>query len=306
MNPSGQTPNTGEDAPGHGPTSVEKPDKLASLAKLEKLLLRDVGRAIAEWRLIEAGDRILVALSGGKDSYTMLDLLSALQRKAPVSFDLVPVHLDQGHPGYDGAPLRRHLEQAGLPFHILREDTYAIVTDKIPEGKTYCSLCSRLRRGILYRVASELGCNKIALGHHRDDALETLLLNLFFGGKLAAMPGRLVSDDGAHTVIRPLIYCGEDTISAYAAARAYPILPCNLCGSQSEAQRKQMKALLTRMEAEHPHLRNTMLAALGNVVPTHLLDRRLANPGAADSGGAAAGGAGVGSDLLPVLAMIRR
>jgi tRNA 2-thiocytidine biosynthesis protein TtcA len=306
MNPSGQTPNTGEDAPGHGPTSVEKPDKLASLAKLEKLLLRDVGRAIAEWRLIEAGDRILVALSGGKDSYTMLDLLSALQRKAPVSFELVPVHLDQGHPGYDGAPLRRHLEQAGLPFHILREDTYAIVTDKIPEGKTYCSLCSRLRRGILYRVASELGCNKIALGHHRDDALETLLLNLFFGGKLAAMPGRLVSDDGAHTVIRPLIYCGEDTISAYAAARAYPILPCNLCGSQSEAQRKQMKALLTRMEAEHPHLRNTMLAALGNVVPTHLLDRRLANPGAADSGGAAAGGAGVGSDLLPVLAMIRR
>jgi tRNA 2-thiocytidine biosynthesis protein TtcA len=236
----------------------------------------------------------------------MLDLLSALQRKAPVSFELVPVHLDQGHPGYDGAPLRRHLEQAGLPFHILREDTYAIVTDKIPEGKTYCSLCSRLRRGILYRVASELGCNKIALGHHRDDALETLLLNLFFGGKLAAMPGRLVSDDGAHTVIRPLIYCGEDTISAYAAARAYPILPCNLCGSQSEAQRKQMKALLTRMEAEHPHLRNTMLAALGNVVPTHLLDRRLANPGAADSGGAAAGGAGVGSDLLPVLAMIRR
>jgi tRNA 2-thiocytidine biosynthesis protein TtcA len=306
MNPSGQTPNTGEDAPGHGPTSVEKPDKLASLAKLEKLLLRDVGRAIAEWRLIEAGDRILVALSGGKDSYTMLDLLSVLQRKAPVSFELVPVHLDQGHPGYDGAPLRRHLEQAGLPFHILREDTYAIVTDKIPEGKTYCSLCSRLRRGILYRVASELGCNKIALGHHRDDALETLLLNLFFGGKLAAMPGRLVSDDGAHTVIRPLIYCGEDTISAYAAARAYPILPCNLCGSQSEAQRKQMKALLTRMEVEHPHLRNTMLAALGNVVPSHLLDRRLANPGAADSGGAAAGGAGVGSDLLPVLAMIRR
>jgi tRNA 2-thiocytidine biosynthesis protein TtcA len=182
----------------------------------------------------------------------------------------------------------------------------AAVIDHVKEGGTYCSLCSRLRRGVLYRVAERLGCNKIALGHHRDDALETLLLNLFFGGKLAAMPGRLVSDDGAHTVIRPLIYCGEDTISAYAAARAYPILPCNLCGSQSEAQRKQMKALLTRMEAEHPHLRNTMLAALGNVVPTHLLDRRLANPGAADSGGAAAGGAGVGSDLLPVLAMIRR
>jgi tRNA 2-thiocytidine biosynthesis protein TtcA len=300
MNPSGQTPNTGEDAPGHGvPT-------LAPLATLERRLLRDVGRAIADFSMIEQGDRILVALSGGKDSYSMLDLLSVQRRKAPVAFDLVPVHLDQGHPGYDGAPLRRHLEQFGLPFHILREDTYAIVTDKIPEGKTYCSLCSRLRRGILYRVASELGCNKIALGHHRDDALETLLLNLFFGGKLAAMPGRLLSDDGAHTVIRPLIYCAEETIAEYAAARAYPILPCNLCGSQSEAQRKQMKALLTRMEAEHPHLRSTMLAALGNVVPTHLHDRRLAKSGAAGSGGAAAGGAGVGSDLLPVLAMIRR
>jgi tRNA 2-thiocytidine biosynthesis protein TtcA len=287
MNPSGQTPNTAEDALSHGLTSVDKPGKLAPLATLERQLLRDVGRAIAEFNLIEAGDRILVALSGGKDSYTMLDLLTILRRKAPVSFDLIPVHLDQGHPGYDGAPLRRHLEQSGLPFHILREDTYAIVTDKIPEGKTYCSLCSRLRRGILYRVASELGCNKIALGHHRDDALETVLLNLFFGGKLAAMPARLVSDDGAHTVIRPLIYCGEDTIAGYATARTYPILPCNLCGSQSEAQRKQMKALLTRMEAQHPHLRSTMLAALGNVVPSHLLDRQLtATPPQQDSSAA--------------------
>jgi tRNA 2-thiocytidine biosynthesis protein TtcA len=299
MNPSGQTPNPGEDAPSHGLVDVP------NLAKLERQLLRDVGRAIADFRMIEDGDRILVALSGGKDSYSLLDLLVVLRRKAPVSFDLVAVHLDQGHPGYDGAPLRRHLERSGLPFHILREDTYAIVTDKIPEGKTYCSLCSRLRRGILYRVASELGCNKIALGHHRDDALETLLLNLFFSGKLAAMPGRLLSDDGAHTVIRPLIYCAEDSIAEYATAREYPILPCNLCGSQSEAQRKQMKALLTRMEAEHPHLRSTMLAALGNVVPSHLLDRRLSQAAPA-SGGAAAGGAGVGSDLLPVLAMIRR
>jgi tRNA 2-thiocytidine biosynthesis protein TtcA len=243
----------------------------------ERQLLRNVGRAIADFGLIEPGDRILVAVSGGKDSYTLLTLLSALARRAPISFHLVAVHLDQGHPGYDGEPLRRFLAQSGVEHRILREDTYAIVTDKIPEGKTYCSLCARLRRGILYRVASEIGCNKIALGHHRDDALETLLLNLFFGGKLAAMPARLVSDDGAHIVIRPLIYCAEETIARFAQTRAFPILPCNLCGSQSEAQRKQMKALLSRMEAEHPHLRSTMLAAIGNVVPTHLLDRRLAD-----------------------------
>jgi tRNA 2-thiocytidine biosynthesis protein TtcA len=242
---------------------------------IERLLLRGVGRAIADFGLIEPDDRILVAVSGGKDSYTLLTLLSALARKAPIRFDLVAVHLDQGHPGYDGEPLRRFLAASGVEHRIFREDTYAIVTDKIPEGKTYCSLCSRLRRGILYRVASELRCNKIALGHHRDDALETLLLNLFFGGKLSAMPARLVSDDGAHVVIRPLIYCAEETIARFAESRAFPILPCNLCGSQSEAQRKQMKALIARLEANHPHLRNTMLAALGNVVPSHLLDRDL-------------------------------
>jgi tRNA 2-thiocytidine biosynthesis protein TtcA len=240
-----------------------------------RALVRDVGRAIADFDLIADGDRIMVAVSGGKDSYTLLTLLGLMQRRAPVRFDLVAVHLDQGHPGYDGAPLRRYLEQSGVEHHILAEDTYSIVTDKIPEGKTYCSLCSRLRRGILYKAADALRCNKIALGHHRDDALETLLLNLFFAGKLAAMPARLVSDDGAHVVIRPLIYCAEETIVRHAEAQAYPILPCNLCGSQSEAQRKQMKALLDRMEAEHPHLRSTMLAALGNVVPSHLLDGKL-------------------------------
>jgi tRNA 2-thiocytidine biosynthesis protein TtcA len=245
----------------------------------ERSLLRDTGRAIGDFQLIGEGDRILVALSGGKDSYSMLVLLRALQRRAPVRFSLLAVHLDQGHPGYDGTPLRSWLEREGFDHHILREDTYAIVTEKIPEGKTTCSLCSRLRRGILYRVASELGCNKIALGHHRDDALETLLLNLFFGGKLAAMPARLTSDDGQHVVIRPLIYCAEQTVARFATEQAFPILPCNLCGSRGEAQRQQMKALLDRMEAEHPQLRQSMLAALGNVNPSHLLDRNL-YPGA--------------------------
>jgi tRNA 2-thiocytidine biosynthesis protein TtcA len=253
-----------------------RPPEAPDPGALERYLLRDVGRAIADFDLIADGDRVMVAVSGGKDSYGLLALLQVLQRRAPVRFELVAVHLDQGHPGYDGRPLERFLAALGVEHHILREDTYAVVTEKIPEGKTYCSLCSRLRRGILYRAASELGCTKIALGHHRDDALETLLLNLFFAGKLAAMPARLVSDDGAHVVIRPLIYCAEDDLSRYAAARAFPILPCNLCGSQSEAQRKQMKALIARLEADHPHLRSSMLAALGNVVPSHLLDRRLA------------------------------
>jgi tRNA 2-thiocytidine biosynthesis protein TtcA len=250
-------------------------DRDPGLHQTERTLLRDVGRAIGDFDLVNDGDRIMVAVSGGKDSYSLLVLLRALQRRAPVRFQLIAVHLDQGHPGYDGAPLARWLEREGFEHRILHENTYAIVTDKIPEGKTYCSLCSRLRRGILYRVADELGCNKIALGHHRDDALETLLLNLFFAGKLASMPARLTSDDGAHVVIRPLIYCAEETLARFATDHAFPILPCNLCGSQSEAQRKQMKALLNKMEAEHPQLRNSMLAALGNVNPTHLLDREL-------------------------------
>jgi tRNA 2-thiocytidine biosynthesis protein TtcA len=245
-------------------------------SRTERVLLREVGRAIADWDLVADGDRIMVAVSGGKDSYGLLVLLEALRRRAPVRFQLVAVHLDQGHPGYDGRPLDGWLREHGFEHRILREDTYSIVTDKIPEGKTYCSLCSRLRRGILYKAADELGCNKIALGHHRDDALETLLLNLFFAGKMASMPARLVSDDGNHVVIRPLIYCGEADLARFAAERAFPILPCNLCGSQSEAQRKQMKALLDRMEAAHPTVRQSMLAALGNVNPSHLLDRALA------------------------------
>jgi tRNA 2-thiocytidine biosynthesis protein TtcA len=202
-------------------------------------------------------------------------LLRDLQKRAPIRFEITAVHVDQGHPGYDGAPLEGWLKDQGIPYRVLHEDTYSIVTEKIPEGKTYCSLCSRLRRGILYQAATDLGCNKIALGHHRDDALETLLLNLFFGGKLATMPPRLVSDDGKHIVIRPLVYCAEEHLAAFAAEQRFPILPCNLCGSQSEAQRKQMKALLAGLEAKHPTLRQTMLAALGNVNPSHLFDKKL-------------------------------
>jgi tRNA 2-thiocytidine biosynthesis protein TtcA len=254
-------------------------------AALPRHLLHEVGRAISDHKLIADGDRILVAMSGGKDSYGLLVLLRDLQRRAPIAFELIAVHLDQGHPGYDGTPLRAWLTSEGVPFHILREDTYTVVTSKIPAGKTYCSLCSRLRRGVLYRVADDLGCNKIALGHHREDALETLLLNLFFAGKLSAIPPRLVSDDGRHVVIRPLITCAESDLAALSVARNFPILPCNLCGSQTQAQRKQMKMLIANLEATHPTIRASMLAALGNVVPSHLMDERLsALPAAAKSG----------------------
>jgi tRNA 2-thiocytidine biosynthesis protein TtcA len=261
---------------------------------IERRLLRDVGRAVGEHRLIEAGDRILVAMSGGKDSYAMCVLLRDLQARAPVRFDLVAVHLDQGQPGYDGAPLASWLAAEGVPYKLLHENTYAIVTDKIPEGKTYCSLCSRLRRGILYRAAADLGCNKIALGHHRDDALETLLLNLFFGGKLASMPPRLVTDDGRFVVIRPLAYAAESDLAAFAAERKFPILPCLLCGSQDNAQRKQMKALLAELERKHPTLRQTMLAALGNVNPSHLYDTKL------QAAAAGAGDAPADDDVVPL------
>lgn len=244
-------------------------------SEVTQRLQRDVGRAIGEHALIADGDKIMVAVSGGKDSYALLELLTGLERRAPVRFELIAVHLDQGQPGYDGAPLRAWLEREGHPFEIIREDTYSVVIDKIPEGKRYCSLCSRLRRGILYTTAERLGCNKIALGHHRDDALETLMLNLFFAGKLASMPAKLRTEDGRNTVIRPLIYCAEEDLIQYAQERAFPILPCNLCGSQQNAQRKNMKAMLDKLEGEHPKLKQSMLAALSNVVPTHLLDAEL-------------------------------
>jgi tRNA 2-thiocytidine biosynthesis protein TtcA len=237
----------------------------------ERDLLHNTGRAIADFDLISAGDRILVALSGGKDSYALLLLLEAMRRRAPVKFELLAVHLDQGQPGHSAEPLRAWLTASGFDHRIVREDTYAIVKEIVPEGRTPCSMCARLRRAILYRLADEFGCTKIALGHHRDDAVETLLLNIFFAGKLASMPAHLTSDDGAHVVIRPLIYCAEQDLADYAASHKVPILPCNLCGSLPNAQRKQMKSLLTRMEGEHPNLRQTMLAALGNVHMSHLL-----------------------------------
>ncbi|HKQ69063.1 MAG TPA: tRNA 2-thiocytidine(32) synthetase TtcA, partial [Polyangiaceae bacterium] len=209
---------------------------LTPQARLEKRIARDMSRAIDDFQMIAEGDRILVAVSGGKDSYTMHHLLTSLSARAPIHFSLLAVNIDQGHPGYPGHVLTEYMAQNGHDFRMVHEDTYSIVTDKVPEGKTYCSLCSRLRRGILYRLASELGCNKIALGHHRDDILVTLLLNFFFSGQLKAMPPKLVSDDGAHVVIRPLAYCAEEDIRAYSEFHQFPILPCDLCGSQDNLQ----------------------------------------------------------------------
>jgi tRNA 2-thiocytidine biosynthesis protein TtcA len=250
--------------------------------RLERRLSRDLGRAIAEFEMIEAGDKILVAISGGKDSYTMLHLLRRFQRAAPIDFEIVAVNVDQGHPGYPVDRLRTWLEGQGYDHRIVFEDTYSVVTQKIPEGKTYCSLCSRLRRGILYSLAQELGCTKIALGHHRDDVLATLMLNLIFAGQLKAMPPKLLSDDGRNVVIRPLIYAAEETIARYAELEGFPILPCDLCGSQENLQRKQINALLNDLERRTPGAKTSMLAALRNVRPTHLLDaglwRRLGLP----------------------------
>jgi tRNA 2-thiocytidine biosynthesis protein TtcA len=241
---------------------------------LGKKLSRNLSRALMDFAMIAEGDRVMVAVSGGKDSYTLLHLLRSLQKRAPVRFELKVVNIDQGHPGYPADRLRDYMAREQYDFTMIEEDTYSIVTEKIPAGKTFCSLCSRLRRGILYRVAGEMGCTKIALGHHRDDILQTLLLNLFFAGQLAAMPPKLVSQDG-HVVIRPLVYCAEEDIAAFAAIENFPILPCDLCGSQDNLQRKIVGGMLNDLEARNPGTKTSMIAALQNVRPSHLLDRDL-------------------------------
>jgi tRNA 2-thiocytidine biosynthesis protein TtcA len=240
--------------------------------KLEKRLCRLVGQAVIDFNMIEEGDKVMVCVSGGKDSYAMLDILLKLQARAPIHFDLIAVNLDQKQPGFPEDVLPRYLTELGVPFHIENQDTYSIVKRVIPEGKTLCSLCSRLRRGILYRVADELGATKIALGHHRDDILQTFFLNLFFGGKLKGMPAKLVSDDGRHVVIRPMALVSEKDLMRWAAQRQFPIIPCSLCGSQINLQRKQIGQMLRDWEKNHPGRIESMFSALQNVVPSHLMD----------------------------------
>ena len=240
--------------------------------KLEKRLCRDVGRAIVDYNMIEEGDKVMVCVSGGKDSYAMLDILLKMQARAPVNFELIAVNLDQKQPGFPEDVLPRYLTDLGVPFHIENQDTYSIVKRVIPEGNTTCGLCSRLRRGILYRVADELGATKIALGHHRDDMLQTFFLNMFFAGKLKSMPPKLVSDDGRHIVIRPLAYVAEKDVVRWAQHREFPIIPCTLCGSQENLQRKQVAEMLREWELNYPGRTETMMTALQNVVPSHLLD----------------------------------
>ena len=274
---------------------------------LRRKLAKSAARAITDFDMIADGDRILCAVSGGKDSYALHDLLVDLMRRAPVRFSVIAVNIDQGHPGFPGHLLKDYMASKGHEFLMVSEDTYSIVTDKIPEGKTYCPLCSRLRRGILYRLARELGCSKIALGHHRDDAITTLFLNLIFSGQLKAMPPKLISDEGDNIVIRPLIYCAEDDLAAFAAEQGFPIIPCDLCGSQENLQRKAESKLLAELDARHPGARRNMLAALGNVRPSHLFDKGLwkrlglevAPP---DAEGSAAGEQ---EDIIPSAALLR-
>jgi tRNA 2-thiocytidine biosynthesis protein TtcA len=243
--------------------------------KLQKRLRRQVGEAIVDYAMIGDGDRVMVCVSGGKDSYAMLDILRSLQRSAPVRFELVAVHLDQKQPGYPVGVIDDYLAGLGIEYHVLEKDTYSVVRSVIPEGKTTCGLCSRLRRGTLYGFAEEIGATRIALGHHRDDIVETLFLNMFFGGSLKAMPPKLKSDDGKHVVIRPLAYCRESDLIRYAADRGFPIIPCNLCGSQDNLQRVAIKNMLAAWEREYPGRTETIFRAIGNVAPSQLADRDL-------------------------------
>jgi tRNA 2-thiocytidine biosynthesis protein TtcA len=259
--------------------------------KLSKRLHRQVGQAIGDFNMIEPGDKVMVCVSGGKDSYSLLDILISMRERSPVDFDLVAVNLDQKQPGFPEDVLPAYLGSRGVPFHIEAQDTYSIVKRLVPEGKTMCSLCSRLRRGILYRVAGELGATKIALGHHRDDMVVTLLMNMFFGGRIKGMPPKLVSDDGRHVVIRPLAYVAETDLERWAEHRRFPIIPCTLCGSQDNLQRVQVKSMIRDWERQYPGRIDNMFNAMGHIVPSHMMDRKL-HPfqtlqatGVADAGG---------------------
>jgi len=243
-----------------------------NLQRLKKRLEGDVGRAIADYNMIEHGDTLLVCISGGKDSYAMLSMLMAMQKRAPVDFRLIAMNLDQKQPGFPADVLPNYLAGLGIEYRIVEQDTYSIVKEKIPEGKTTCSLCSRLRRGVIYRTAKELGANKIALGHHRDDIVHTLFLNLLFGGKLKAMPPKLVTDDGAHVVIRPMAYCGESDIAKFARGMEFPIIPCNLCGSQENMQRQKIREMMQDWDKRYPGRTESVFTAMQNVVPSHLAD----------------------------------
>lgn len=258
--------------------ATRSPEKIAyENNKLHKRLCRLVGQAIGDFNMIEDGDKVMVCLSGGKDSYALLDILMTLRQRAPIHFDIVAVNLDQKQPGFPEDVLPAYLDKLGIPYHIENQDTYSIVKRLVPEGKTTCSLCSRLRRGILYRVADELGATKIALGHHRDDIMETFFLNMFFGGKLKGMPAKLQSDDGKHIVIRPLAYVKESDTERYAAVKQFPIIPCNLCGSQENLQRKHVKQLMRDWDKQHPGRVDNIFSALSTVVPSHLMDKDLFN-----------------------------
>lgn len=245
--------------------------------KLHKRLRRNIGNAISDYNMIEDGDKIMVCLSGGKDSYCMLDLLLHLQKTAPISFEIIAVNLDQKQPGFPEEVLPAYLTELGVPFHILEKDTYSVVVDLVPEGKTYCSLCSRLRRGSLYGFAQKIGATKIALGHHRDDIIETLFLNMFYGGKLKAMPPKLLSDDKKNIVIRPLAYCKEDDLQSYAERMRFPIIPCNLCGSQDNLQRKIIKEMLQDWEKKNPGRLESIFSATKSIAPSQLADTDLFN-----------------------------
>ena len=284
------------------PSHARDPRRAAYEAnKLRKRLCRQVGEAIADYSMIEDGDKVMVCLSGGKDSYGLLDVLWMLKHRAPVRFEVIAVNLDQKQPGFPADVLPRYLESRGIPFRIVEQDTYSVVKRVIPEGGTMCSLCSRLRRGVLYRVAGEIGATKIALGHHREDLLATFFLNLFFGAKLKAMPPKLVSDDGRHVVIRPLAYARERDLARYAELRAFPIIPCTLCGSQEHLQRRQIGAMLRDWEKKEPGRIESIFNALGKAVPSHLMDRRLFDFASLEATGTPVEDGDIGFDVDPAI-----